>query len=94
MHIVVVLEKSGLSTTITYASTVQGYFQMPAVSTHTWCSSDFKEPIVLKSFHIHGNIMKGRKYFPVAMHHFYFSNQNTVAFAFNLFSKLIIIFKH
>ena len=94
MHIIVVFEKSDLSIIITCASTVQGYFQMPAVSMHTWCSSDFKEPIVLRSLHIHGNIMKGRKCFHIAIHHFYFSNQNTVAFAFYLFGKLVIIFKH
>lgn len=43
--------------------------------------SDFKEPIVLKSFHINGKIKGIKYYFYVAMYHFYFSNQNTVTFA-------------
>lgn len=89
----IIVEKSGLSSIITCASTVKRDFQIPAVCTHTWCISDFKEPIILKSFHIHGKITKGRKYFHFVMHHFYFSDQNTVTFAFCLFGKLITIFK-
>lgn len=78
MCIIVALEKFGLSSRITCASTVTDVSKhMLHAGTATWCISDFKEPIVLKGIHIHGGIIEGRKYLYTGMHHFYLLNQNT-----------------